>query len=97
VRRSALERTASNPTRQDRSILSAVVRFNALPHLSQIKCPVLIVAGECDLTVPLPPKRELHRKLPGSEFALISDSGHATPVDQPEKFNEALLDFIGRN
>ena len=97
LRRIALERIASNPKKQYRSILSAVVRFNALPHLNQIKCPVLIVAGDRDLTVSLPPKRELHRKLPGSEFALISDSGHATPVDQPEKFNEALLDFIGRN
>ncbi len=97
LRRIALERIASNPKKQYRAILSAVVRFNALPHLNQIKCPVLIVAGDRDLTVPLPPKRELHRKLPGSEFVLISDSGHATPVDQPEKFNEALLDFIGHN
>lgn len=96
IRRATVERIAGNPQNIYKSILRAVVRYNALPHLHRVRCPTLIVAGDRDGTVSLAVKQDLHHRLPGSELAIIPDSGHATPIDQPEKFNEILLSFLER-
>jgi pimeloyl-ACP methyl ester carboxylesterase len=96
LRRTTVERLVSNPQDVYKSILRAVVAYNALPHLHRLRCPALIVAGDRDGTVSLAVKQELHRRLPGSEFIIIPDSGHATPIDQAEMFNELLLRFLER-
>jgi pimeloyl-ACP methyl ester carboxylesterase len=96
MRQAAIDRIMSNPQDVYKLILRAVVRYNALPHLHRIQCPTLIVAGERDLTVSFALKKDLHRRLPHSEIIVVPDSGHATAVDQHEKFNEILLAFLER-
>ncbi|MBI5293515.1 MAG: alpha/beta fold hydrolase [Chloroflexi bacterium] len=97
LRRIAHARIAGNPRGPYRAALMACVTFNALPQLSCVACPTLIVAGDRDLTVALPLKQQLRQGIPGAELRLIPDSGHATPVDQPEPFNRALLEFLSRH
>jgi pimeloyl-ACP methyl ester carboxylesterase len=41
-------------------------------------------------------KRAYVAQIPGAELVVIEDSRHGTPVDQPEKFNAALLEFLSR-
>lgn len=94
IRRLTVKRIASNPKGPYRATLRACLNFNALPHLGRVKCPALIVAGDRDLTVSMAVKKEMHRGLPHAELVIIPDSGHATPIDQPEKFNEILLEFL---
>ena len=94
IRRLTVKRIASNPKGPYRATLKACLNFNALPHLGRVKCPALIVAGDRDLTVSMAVKKEMHRGLPHAELVIIPDSGHATPIDQPEKFNEILLGFL---
>jgi len=96
LRRAAVERILSNPQDIYKSILRGVVSYNAQPHLHRVKCPTLIVAGDRDLTISLALKQDLHRRLPHSELVVVPDSGHATPIDQHEKFNEILLSFLER-
>lgn len=94
IRRLTVKRIAANSKGPYRATLRACVEFNALPHLSRVKCPALIVAGDRDLTVSMAVKKEMHRGLPQAELVIVPDSGHATPIDQPEKFNEILLGFL---
>ncbi|MBI3242221.1 MAG: alpha/beta fold hydrolase [Chloroflexi bacterium] len=94
IRRLTVQRIASNPKGPYRATLRACLNFNALPRLHRVKCPTLIVAGDRDLTVSLAVKKEMHRGLPHAELVIIPDSGHATPIDQSEKFNEILLGFL---
>jgi 3-oxoadipate enol-lactonase len=96
LRRLALERFNSHNTSKEtyRTILRAVVQFNARRHLQRVACPTLVVSGDRDLTVPMSCKVDLHKGIPGSEFLVIPDSGHGTPIDQAERFNEALLGFL---
>ncbi len=72
----------------------AIGRFDVEAQLSAIRCPTLIVAGDRDTTVPLEWKEFLHRSIPGSQWLVIPDSGHATPYDQWEAFNREVMGFI---
>jgi pimeloyl-ACP methyl ester carboxylesterase len=35
-------------------------------------------------------------KIPGAAKVIIPDAGHAANIDQPEAFNRAVLEFLGR-
>ncbi|MBM4424318.1 MAG: alpha/beta fold hydrolase [Chloroflexi bacterium] len=86
---------ANNPDKQTyRAVLGAVAQFNTIRELSRIACPTLIVAGDRDRTVPMSCKRDLHRGIPNAELAIVEDSGHGTPIDQPERFNTLLVEFL---
>jgi pimeloyl-ACP methyl ester carboxylesterase len=54
-----------------------------------------VISGDRDYT-PLARKQEYVSLMQNAELIEIADSGHATPIDQPAKFNEALLSFFSR-
>jgi len=96
-RQLAIQRFAANPREVYKKVIPGVALFNALSKVNQVKCPTLIIAGDRDLTVPLAAKQQLHRAIPQSEMIIIPDSGHATPIDQPEEFNKVLVEFLKKN
>ena len=95
-REAAIASLSKNSRRTYLAALRALVRFNALDQLPAIRQPTLIVAGDRDTTVSLSAKETLHRAIPGARLLVVPDSGHATPYDQSEIFNKAVLEFIGR-
>jgi pimeloyl-ACP methyl ester carboxylesterase len=99
VRRIGIERFLENNTSKQvyMSVLRCVVSFDARRQLSRITAPTLVVAGDRDRTVPMICKQELARSIPNAHLVVIPDSGHATPIDQHERFNEVLLDFLRQN
>jgi 3-oxoadipate enol-lactonase len=94
LRDEAAARLSRNAKRPYLASMLAVVRFDSRAQVGRIRCPTLVVAGDSDLTVPRAAVDALCRGIPGARFALIADSGHATPYDQPEAFNQVVLDFI---
>jgi pimeloyl-ACP methyl ester carboxylesterase len=71
-----------------------VAGFDARRRLASVRCPVLVVAGDRDATVPLAAKRRVQEAIPGARLLVVADSGHATPCDQAGRFNAALLAFV---
>jgi len=65
--------------------------------LETITVPTLLLAGEADVTQPPWVIRLQAEHVPGAEFRLISESGHAINWEQPEVFNRMVLEFIGRH
>lgn len=65
--------------------------------LATLKVPVLWIAGSADLDAPPSLMRIMAAHVPGSEFLVVSESGHSVYWEQPEMFNRAVLDFIGRH
>ncbi len=63
------------------------------PDLSQIKCPVLIIAGEFDGYMGPEQAKQLQASIPGSKLLLLP-TGHASMIEAPEQFNKAVIDFI---
>lgn len=94
LRQEAVERIRTNDLQAYRATLWAIARFDVRARLGEIDCPTLVVAGDRDSTVPLAAKRVLAQRIPHSQLEIIADSGHATPVDQPEAFNRAVLRFL---
>jgi pimeloyl-ACP methyl ester carboxylesterase len=69
---------------------------NTVNKLAALKMPVLVIAGDVDLTTPSGAIRLWSKHLAKSEFKLITEAGHAVMWEQPEAFNEAVLDFVRR-
>lgn len=94
LRAEAVRRIAANDLAAYRASLWAVARFNVTFLLDLITCPTLVVAGENDSTVPIAPKQLLAQRIHGSRFQVIANSTHATPLDQPDAFNQAVMEFL---
>jgi len=94
LRALAAERIASNDMTTYIRLLLAISAFNVTRRLGEITCPTLVIAGDRDTTVPLRAKQFLAAHIPGARFELVADSGHATPIDQPDVFNGLVMRFV---
>jgi pimeloyl-ACP methyl ester carboxylesterase len=61
-------------------------------RLPGITVPTLLVCGDEDPS--LGPMRIMEQKIKGSRFVLLSPAGHFGNRDQPDAFNEAVLEFL---
>lgn len=64
--------------------------IQALPN---IKVPSLVLVGGDD-TPFLAASEYMAQKIPGAKKVVVPGAGHAANIDQPEKFNEAVLGFL---
>ncbi|MEA3190308.1 MAG: hypothetical protein QOD77_890 [Thermoplasmata archaeon] len=64
--------------------------------LSGLNIPCLVVAGELDQITPMDGAMRMAQAFRGSEFFMVPDAGHASPVEQPEPFHRTLLDWLAR-
>ena len=71
----------------------AVAPFSS-DKLQQIKNPALIIWGDRDRILPVRHGKKGHKKIPGAQFRIIQEAGHAPFIDQPEEFKDIVLDFI---
>ncbi len=95
LRRLFVERWAENDPRAYRDAMRAIVGWSVTDLLSTIQCPTLVIAADQDYTT-VALKEAYVARMPRAELEVISDSRHATPVEQPEKFNKALMAFLLR-
>jgi len=93
IRQLFIERWAENDKRAYLNSFQALVGWSVADRLGNIQCPALIIAAEHDYP-PLAHKEAYAAKMPDAELVVIRNSRHATPIDQPEKFNAALRAFL---
>jgi pimeloyl-ACP methyl ester carboxylesterase len=62
-----------------------------------IEVPTLLMTGDSDLWTPPSVLRLQARHLKHAEVKVIREAGHAPSWEQPDVFNAALLDFLGRH
>ena len=62
--------------------------------LPLIACPTLLVWGRDDRITPPAVARSFARLLPDSRLVLLPRCGHAPMIEQPARFNRALLSFL---
>jgi 3-oxoadipate enol-lactonase len=95
IRRTFIERWIENDRRAYMASLRALLGWSVADRLGEIRCPVLVIAADQDYT-PVAAKAAYVARLPQAELAVIPDSRHATPIDQPQAFNRAVLTFLNR-
>jgi pimeloyl-ACP methyl ester carboxylesterase len=65
--------------------------------LETMRAPTLLLTGGADLYTPPPLLRLFAARIKGSESIIVPEAGHSTYWEQPEVFNRAVLDFIGKH
>jgi pimeloyl-ACP methyl ester carboxylesterase len=93
ARSALIERWAENDPRAYRETGRAIVGWSISDRLEEIACPVLVITADQDYT-PVEAKAVYAKKLRMGKLIVIEHSRHATPVDQPEAFNDAVMAFL---
>jgi pimeloyl-ACP methyl ester carboxylesterase len=57
--------------------------------------PFMLLWGERDTIIPVAHAHATHAQLPGSRLELFAQSGHFPQLDEPERFLDVLVDFVG--
>ena len=85
----------ATPEQHERQIRALLGRPDARPLLPTITCPTLVMVGRQDRWSPLAQHEEIAALIPGAELVVIENSGHMSPVEQPEAVSQALLRWLG--
>ncbi|MEN8170096.1 MAG: alpha/beta hydrolase [Pseudomonadota bacterium] len=80
----------------DSSVISSMTLANEdlSDALLKMELPALVVWGEDDLVAPIRTAKVLLEYIPEARFEVIAGAAHVPMVEQPEKFNRVLLDYI---
>jgi 3-oxoadipate enol-lactonase len=74
--------------------LEASVREDRGAPVERIAAPTLVVTGDEDAVYPPATAAALARRIPGARLAVVQGAGHVSNLDQPERFNAAVLAFL---
>lgn len=70
-------------------------RADSRPSLASISVPTLIIGGADDQIAPPELSHEMASLIPNAQLEILSDCGHLCTLEQPERVNRLLQDFIG--
>jgi 3-oxoadipate enol-lactonase len=93
LRRDFIAQMATNDRHAYLATTRGVLGWSVADRLAEVACPVLVVSGDRDYT-PVSRKQQYARHLRDAKLVVIRDSGHATPIDQPQAFNDELVRFL---
>lgn len=78
-------------------LLECFQRYDVSDQLGKITLPACIAAGENDILKTRPHVEELHRGIPGSEFHIIANAGHAAFFERPNETNTIIMGWLAKN
>ena len=79
-----------------KTLQASVAQDRAAP-IEKIRVPTLIIAGEEDTVYPPELARDMAKRIPGAELLMFERTGHLANLEQPERFNKVVLDFLSRH
>lgn len=96
LRKKVIERWSRNDKVAYTAAMNALRGWSVKSDLGKITVPTLIIAAEHDYT-PVANKKAYAAKIQNATVEVFAGSHHATPVEQPEKFNALLRAFIDKH
>ena len=63
-------------------------------RLAQLRCPVLAVAGELDVSGVVVTARHLEANAPNARALIWPDVAHMIGMEQPQRLADAIVDFL---
>jgi pimeloyl-ACP methyl ester carboxylesterase len=70
---------------------------NTNDKVASITTPILVIAGDVDLTTPSAAIRLWAKHLKTYDWALIPEAGHSVAWEQPDAFNQAVVAFLRKH
>ena len=74
-------------------VIRAIGKISAPPNLTKLKCPVLIIVGEYDAIAGVDQGKLTQKAMAGSKLAIFP-TGHASPIELPDRFNSVVINFL---
>ncbi|WP_406070700.1 alpha/beta fold hydrolase [Micromonospora sp. NBC_01638] len=71
-------------------------RYDLKPKLPSITCPTLVTVGRHDWRTPVEASQVIADLVPNGELVVFEKSGHSPQLEEPEKFQQVVRDFLGR-
>jgi|SRR5579863_3755812 len=68
--------------------------YTRVLELERIAAPTHVVVGDEDKLTPPEMSAEIARRIPGARLTIIEGAGHLSNIEQPEKFNRAVMAFL---
>lgn len=68
--------------------------MNYLDGLSSVEVPFLVTVGRHDWITPVEFSRQLMDALPDARFTIFEESGHSPNLDEPEKYDATVREFL---
>jgi 3-oxoadipate enol-lactonase len=85
---------AQVPQASYRAALQAIVSFNRLDALAQIRVPTLCLAGAHDRNAAPYVMQRMAERILQARYQCLADVGHLANMEQPAAFNGAVLQFL---
>jgi pimeloyl-ACP methyl ester carboxylesterase len=79
-----------------RAAVAAIATYEGRDILPTLDVPVLCIAGALDATAPAAVMEKMAAKIAGADFVALDGLGHFGWAEAPDRFNAALLGFLGR-
>jgi 3-oxoadipate enol-lactonase len=79
-----------------KTLEASVAQDRAAP-LEKISVPTLVIAGDEDTVYPPELARDMARRIPGAELVMFERTGHLANLEEPERFNKLVFDFLSRH
>lgn len=76
--------------------LEASVAQDRSAPLEKLAVPTLVVTGDEDRVYPPALAQLMAQRIPDAELVVLEGCGHLSNLEQPARFNAALLDFLSR-
>ena len=92
-----VQRINAMTLRQGREVFvrqNAMRREDGTAVLRSLACPVLILCGRHDVLTPPELHAEMAALVPQARCVVIEDSGHMTPMEQPQAVTRAMRDWL---
>ncbi len=77
----------------DFHIVGTIRDWEVFDRLGEITVPTMVLAGRYDECVP-EHAWEMHQRIPGSRFELFEASSHMPFIEEPDKFDSVMRDFL---
>ena len=74
--------------------LEASVAQDRDAPLEKLAVLTLVITGDEDRVYPLELTQRMARRIPGARLVVLEACGHLSNLEQPERFNEVLLEFL---
>ncbi len=68
----------------------------AIKRLAEVYVPTLIIVGDLDLPEKLDLSKQLATSISGAKLEIIVGAAHMVSMEQPQKFNDIVLDFLSK-
>lgn len=77
-----------------RTTLALLTSFDRRADLPRVTQPTLLIAGEADSTAPPRGMARMADCMPNARLLVICGAGHLLPLEAPDAFHRAVLEFL---